>query len=372
MTEFATSAYQPTEVSPPGETLREFLEERGLSQAELATRMGRPRKTISEVVSGKAAITHETALQLELVTGIPAEFWNARERKYRAYLAALDERHRLEQEAKWCARFPLNQMRKLGWIRGHSDKSGAVHELLSFLGVVSSEQWEELYSQYAVAFRRPQSFAPDSYSLGAWLRRGLIESLPIATEPFNRERFTSVLTEARGLTREAPHIFAPALTASCAAAGVAVVFVPELPKSRASGATRWLTPEKALIQLSLRYRTNDHLWFTFFHEAAHILLHGKKLIFIEVNSDGASNEEQEANQWAADFLTPRLEYDSLVASQAFDEQTVSEFAARIGIASGIVVGRLQHDGHIPHNKLNWLKERLTWGNEPETVAGGAA
>ncbi len=98
MTEPGQTAYAPEEISPPGETLRDLLEEKGITQAELATRMGRPRKTIHEIIAGKAAITHETALQLGLVTGVAAGFWNARERRYRSYRAALDEKRRLEQE----------------------------------------------------------------------------------------------------------------------------------------------------------------------------------------------------------------------------------------------------------------------------------
>ena len=66
--------YHPDVVSPPGETLAETLEEIGMSQSDLARRMGRPLKTINEIVQGKAAITADTALQLERVWNIPASF----------------------------------------------------------------------------------------------------------------------------------------------------------------------------------------------------------------------------------------------------------------------------------------------------------
>jgi len=79
----AKNQYCPDEVSPPGETLLEVLEERGITQAELAERTGRPRKTINEIIKGKAAITPETALQLERVLGVAASFWNARETRFR-------------------------------------------------------------------------------------------------------------------------------------------------------------------------------------------------------------------------------------------------------------------------------------------------
>lgn len=94
----ARNQYRPDEVSPPGETLLEVLEERGITQAELAERTGRPRKTSNEIVKGKTAITPETALQLELVLGVPASFWNARETQYREFLAMRDEAARFEGE----------------------------------------------------------------------------------------------------------------------------------------------------------------------------------------------------------------------------------------------------------------------------------
>ena len=365
MTEIAATAYSPSEVSPPGETLRELLEERGIPQAELALRMGRPRKTISEIINGKAALTHETALQLELVLGVPADFWNSRERIYRAYLASLEEKKRLEAEAAWCGNFPIKQMAELGWVKRPEGKSARVHELFSYFGVVSSDQWTELYSDVAVAFRTSAKFEADRFSLGAWLRYGLRESQRVDAAPFDRSRFEGALAEARALTRQDPEAFVPALRSSCAAAGVVVMFVPELPRSRASGATRWVTPDKALIQLSLRYKTNDHLWFTFFHEAAHILLHGKRLIFIESNGSSEAQEEAQANAWAADWLIPPAAYSKFTERARFTEPLVRQFAKLIDIAPGIVVGRLQHDGLVKHSQLNHLKVKLGWAAAAE-------
>jgi len=360
MTEASLTEYLPSEVSPPGETLREILDERGISQADLALRMGRPRKTISEIINGKAALTHETALQLELVLGVPAGFWDARERTYRAHLAAIEEIKRLKKEVEWCNRFPVKQMVDLKYIKRPETKVGRVRELFSFFGVVSSDQWNELYSEVAVAFRKSPKLETDRYALGAWLRYGLRESQRVETRPFDRAKFEAALVAARFLTRKDPKEFVPVLRDSCAAAGVVVAFVPELPKTRASGATRWVTAEKALIQLSLRYKTNDHLWFTFFHEAAHILLHGKKLIFIESNGSSEAEEEAQANAWASDWMIPHAEYSRFTANRLFSDSTVRRFARRIEIAPGIAVGRLQHDGFIKHSQLNHLKVRLRW------------
>ena len=137
---------------------------------------------------------------------------------------------------------------------------------------------------------------------------------------------------------------------------MAVVFVPELPGSRASGVARWLTPVKALIQLSFRYRTDDHLWFTFFHEIAHVLRHGKTDVWIEATSSPDNPREVEADRFARDTLIPRADARELPTLKTLDD--VQRYADRIGIAPGIVVGRLQHDQHWPYSQGNQLKRQL--------------
>ena len=97
---------------------------------------------------------------------------------------------------------------------------------------------------------------------------------------------------------EQPEVFVAKMKTLCEDAGVAVVLVPEITNAPVSGATRWLTSEKAMIQLSLRYKTNDQFWFTFFHEAGHILVGGKKEVFIDLNH-AIGKEEREADRFAA-------------------------------------------------------------------------
>lgn len=367
MAKHVENEYSPDSVSPPGETLQELLTERNLSQAELATRMGRPKKTINEIVKGKAAITPDTALELELVLGVPAPFWNARERNYRASLAQMAQRARLEQQTEWMRRFPLKDLIAGGWVPPVTKAQDRVRALLAFFGVASDDQWDALVTLHQSAFRKSASFESNPEALTAWLRCGVIDARELDCEAFDRDRFVDVLHAVRHLTTEEPGVFQPEMTRLAASAGVAVVLVPQLPKSRVSGATRWLSPDRALIQLSLRYRTDDHFWFTFFHEAAHILLHGKKFIFLETLRHEGDLEE-EANQWAADFLIPPDEYATLVLSRDYGESHIAAFAEQLGIAAGIVVGRLQHDHKLPHSHCNALKRRFTWVDDPTPAA----
>lgn len=357
------NAYLPERVSVPGETLQEVLDDRQMAQSELAERTGRPKKTINEIVKGKAAITPETALQLERVLGIPASFWNNLERNYQEYLARQQEDELLEASTTWLREVPVGALEGLGWIPKRTRKVDQVREVLGFFGVASPSEWKQVFQVPQASFRHSPSFKSEPGALAAWLRRGAIQAQQIRCEPFDKGSFQASLAAARELTLEGPDVFVPRLVELCAAAGVAVAFVHELPKCRVHGATRWISAGKALIQLSLRYKTDDHLWFTFFHEAGHILLHGKRLTFIEEGSSDPSVEEDEANRYAADALIPKAALEELrgpASAQRLSETMVRAFAKRIGIAPGIVVGRLQHEGWLPRTHLNGLKLRLDW------------
>ena len=367
MSRTATHEFEPDFVSLPGETLQEVLDERGISQANLAERTGRPKKTINEIVQGKAAITPETALQLERVLGVPAAFWNSLERNYRENLARIEERERLLSHVDWLGRVPYRAMVNKGWIRRCSDKVDQLREVLNFFGVASPNRWDEVIGLPVAAFRISTAFEIDKGALTAWLRKGEIDAQSIPCRPFDKGEFHQALLEARPLTeRPLPEVF-PELQKHCANAGVAVVVVPELPKTRANGATQWLSKDKALIQLSLRYRREDVLWFTFFHEAGHILLHGKRQVFVDSGKFTGEVEEEQANRFAADLLIPPKPLKRFFTETAFSETEVARFARDVGIDPGIVVGRLQNDKRIKHSHLNGLRRAIDPGAFAEAV-----
>lgn len=350
--------YKPDAVSPPGATLAETIKTLGMSQAQLARRMGRPIKTINEIIKAKAAITPETAIQLERVLDIPAGFWLNRELHYRDYLARVRERAKLKTSVQWLKKMPLKRMLKLRWVTKKEDEADQLDVLLRFFGVASPTAWEKCWLSYASVFRKSAVFKTDEAALAAWLRQGDLQALAMDKADFSRASFESTLEDVRRLTAKSPKTAIREAEKLCARAGVAVVFTPELPGTHVSGATRWLAPEKPLIQLSLRYKTDDQLWFTFFHEAAHILLHGKET---RIEWDGIDEiREHEANQFATQFLIPTEHYEKLIMSRPIGAKTILQFARDLGIAPGIVVGRLQHDHVIPFRHLNKLKRRLDW------------
>lgn len=368
MASLPETEYYPDTLYYPGEFLRELLEEKEMTQVELARRTGRPVKTVNEIIKGKTSITTDTALQLERVFGVPAHFWVNLEQSYQEHLARREEHKQLKEQIGWYKQLPVAEMLKWEWIQERNTDADQVSELLNFFGVSSKKSWCDVYSNLQTAYRQSASFEVDKMALAAWLRQGELEAMKIECNAFDRGTFLKALEEIRKRTVQSPEVYQESIRDICAKAGVATVFTPEMPRTRVFGATRWLTPTKALIQLSLRYKTDDHLWFTFFHECGHILRHGKKIVFL----DGKEKEgrmEEEANRFAASFLIPNDQYKDFISIGDFTCSNIKQFAGEMEIAAGIVVGRLQHDGHLPFKKCNSLKQCLKWVEpEPESEA----
>jgi HTH-type transcriptional regulator/antitoxin HigA len=352
--------YSPDVVSAPGATLLELLAEHGMSQKELAARTGRPLKTINEIVKGKAAITAETALQLERVLGAPAAFWNRREAQYRESLARGKERTSLERSVHRLRDVPTRAMEKLGWIARESDPTKKLEQVIAFFGVASVSALES--RALDARFRQSKAFKTNPIAVGAWLRKGHLDADRIDCAPFDDAAFREALVEARRLCADMPEDFAQRLVTLCASAGVAVVFVPELPGTHLSGAARWLTPTKAVIELSVRHKRDDHFWFTFFHEAGHILLHGRKKVFIDSDEAESTADEKEANEFASDTLISPAEWQRFLSAKRFTKAAIIQFGAEVGISPGVVVGRLQHEKRLAFRFCNGLKRSVSFGD----------
>ena len=355
----SANTYLPEYLVYPGDVVIDYLESLGMTQVDLAMRTGLAKKTINEIVKGKAPITSDTAIKFERVLGRPAHFWSNLEIQFQEDKARISESVRLLGYVEWLSKVPVLAMVKNGWIKSFKDKAAQLDEVLNFFGVVSPEQWAVVWNgQQQVAYRQTKRFATCAESVSAWLRKGEIEAQQIQCAPFDKKRFQEALDFIKKLTVEKPIIFQQQVKKLCAAAGVAVVFVPELPKTGVCGATRWLG-DKAVIQLSLRYKSNDHLWFTFFHEAGHILKHGRKDIFIE-GKEFDGKKEEEANAFARDHLIPPTSFRHFLAQWDRSLNGIERFADQIGVAPGIVVGRLQHDNRLQKTHGNKLKIFYRW------------
>lgn len=355
-------AFQPDYTVPPGATLKETLDLKGISQAELSLRTGLSEKVVSQIVNGIAPISFDSAEKLELATGVPAGFWNRRELSYRESLARAGETKRLEAVVAWLKEVPVNVLIDREYVEPTANKADLVRRVLKFFGVSSTESWRKTWLSPAALYRGREVQRKYPGHAAAWLRMGELEAEKTECAPFDARVFRRALATIRQLTRERANVWCPQVIEQCASAGVAVAFIKEIPRAGISAATRWLTKDKALLTLSLKYKSDDQFWFSFFHDAGHILLHGKREAFLEDGGNNSSNAEEEADAFARDFLIPpecanRLPY---LKSKA----AIRRFAREIDIAPGIVIGRLQYDKFLPKSHCNDLKVKLVWTDKP--------
>lgn len=331
--------FEPDYAIAPGVTLLEVMESLAMTQKQFAVRTGLTEQSIIRILKGKQPISYETANKLELVTGVPANYWNNLEAQYRSQLSKIEERERLAKDIEWLKNIPTKELISRNCIDGGKDKITLLRSVLAFFGVSSVSAWTEIWAVPPVAARRSQCFETRPGHASAWIRQGELKAQNIQCAPYEEKKFKEALNKIRLLTKEDPEVFQPELEKLCAEAGVAVVFVQEMKKVPWGGATKWLTPKKAMIILSLRGKAEDKLWFSFFHEAGHVLYDSKKELLI---NDGKEDDPREvrANKFAADFLIPEHRNNDIKCARS--ENDIYALASEYGIFPGIVAGRYQH------------------------------
>lgn len=351
--------YSADWVSSPGETILQVLNRRDIALNDFAKNLGLNKTAANELLRGDMPISESLASLIEKATGISQSFLIKRESKYRENLKSLKS-----ERLSWLERLPINDLVSGGYIPKFLSKEKKVDACLRFFGVSNIAEWDDAYSRKLgiVSFRTSNSFDTVPESVISWLRMAEISVSGKESETWNPEKLKYSLPDIRKLTNESsPKIFLPQLEKLLAACGVSLAIVKTPQGTRASGATYFLTPEKAILILSFRHKTNDHFWFSLFHEIGHLLLHGNRALFIEDRNLSNSTEEEEADLFAETTLVP-TEYKSEMLNFGHkDIRKIMKFAKKIGIAPGIVVGQLQHNGKIPHGYLNKMKVR--YGSE---------
>jgi addiction module HigA family antidote len=331
--------FEPDYAVAPGETLLEVMTSLEMSQKELARRLQLTEQTLIRIIKGEHPLTYATANRLELVTRVPARFWNNLEANYQEQSAKLEERRRLAEDISWLKAIPVRELIERGCLERQPDPVSQLREVLKFYGVSSVAAWRDIWEVPEVAARRSPCFESLPGDASAWIRQGELQAHEAVCQPYDKARFREALSRIRGLTREPAQVFEPQMRRLCAEAGVAIALVREMKKVPWSGATKWLTPNKAMILLCLRGKGEDKFWFSFFHEAGHVLHDSKKDLLINDGSHDDPREER-ANQYASDILIP-ARCNEIIARMRSKAEVV-QLANELGIAPGIVAGRYQH------------------------------
>lgn len=343
------SEFMPTVAIPPGDTIKENMDYLGMSQKELAARLGITEKHLSNIINGNSPITYDTALKLESVIGPSADFWMNLETRFQLNKARLEKEDELKADLEILKDIPYKEMSDNGWVEEETNRVKRVFNCREFYGVAKLSL---IKTGYAAAFRQQREVKEIS-NLGvlAWLRKAEMDGLSVETDEFNRARLKSLIPRFRELTMKQPGIFWPELERLCASCGVALVLTRYIPRTYICGATIWRN-NKAIVALSMRGKRADVFWFTFFHELAHLLNHSKKEFHISYEKE---SKEDEANVIASNYLIQKKKYKTFIEKYPYrDKSEIIDYAAKIGIAPFILIGRLQHDGLIDYKNYNSL------------------
>jgi HTH-type transcriptional regulator/antitoxin HigA len=347
---------KPAEVFPPGDFIRDELEERGWTQSDLAKIMDRPLPAINQIISGKKSITPETAIGLAGAFGTSPELWLNLESVYQLSKSET-EAGPVRQRAKLFESAPINDMQKRGWIKSTT----AVEDLQKYLSAFFSVP--EIERLRAATLRTSIQESELTGEQIVWCIRALQLARSVPAQQYSNKSLEAGIERLRALadfpenTRNVPKVLSEM--------GIRFVLVEHLPKSKIDGAALWLGAdwERPVIALSLRYDRIDSFWHTLFHELSHVKHKDSYSLDVDLvgadrclSSDMVSDIEQRANQEAAEMLIPKEKLQSFILRTRpfYYTAKIIQFANLIKIHPGVIAGQLQFKKEIDwsaHRKM---------------------
>lgn len=338
--------------TPPGATIREQLVNRGMSQKEFATRMEMSEKHICNLLNGDVQLTFDMAVRLEMVLGVPAQFWSNLESIYRDKLVRIKIENEMEDDLMLSKKMPYSEMAKQGWVPKTTVARERVINLRKHFEVVKLSLIGDSRLN-CIACRRMAGSEKADYALLAWAQRAKIEARSINTAPIDIKLLKKRIPDIRKMTVLKPSEFCNKLINLLSECGVALVFLPHIGGSFLHGAT-FYDGNKIVVGLTVRGKYADKFWFSLFHELAHIILG-----HIGQPNGTTQQNEDDADAFARETLIPSNQFDAFVKQNDYSIVVVRNFADRIGIDVGIVVGRLQCDGYIDYSWYNNMKTKYS-------------
>lgn len=350
-------------LSCPGDTIQEHIDFIGMSQAELAGRMGRSVSKLNELIKGKAPITPETAQKLEYILGVDAGFWLNLEKEYQEELLEIKQLEFKEENKKWVTGFPLSALKKMGLLPNTRKKEELVEPLLKFFRVASPKEWSEIYEDASLAFKIELRHTTEPKAISSWLRIGELQTESIVLKEFDKTKLTYALSEIQILMYEKPENWLEKLQQICADFGVALVYTACISKAPIYGASRWIKNKTVpMIQLTDRQKDYNAFWFTFFHELGHIRYHNKTDFFINGVDDIQFDEmkEKQADEFAANMLLNSNERNEILNHLSFNRKNVLDLSHRLRKHPSIIVSQIQRENkHLyKSSELNQLKAKV--------------
>ena len=348
-------------VLSPGDFIRAELENRGWGQDDLARVLGRSLTRVNDLLHGKQSVSPEIAIDLAAALGSTADEWLRRESAYRLSLADGDARG-VQRRARLYELAPIREMQKRGWIKTTADVDEIESEILRFFEIASIDEEPAIET----VLRASTPNAALTHAHRAWCIRVRQIAKSVVVPPYREDRIERCLEKLRKLAAYSPEIRkAPGILASF---GIRLIVVEPLASgTKIDGMTTWLDDHSPVIGLSLRHDRIDGFWHTLCHEMIHVRYRDRLSVDIEIAEPGEVSlsvkppMERRADAEGAAVLIDPKELDSFIrrVGPLYSKERINQFANRIKMHPGIIVGQLQHRGEIDysHNREMLVKVR---------------
>ncbi len=360
--------FTPDWFSKPGDSLRALMLRRSINAQEVAGHLDGGMKTLRGFLDGSNPIDSDHASVLAKAVGGTISFWLKRQEQYEVALERAVDRAAAVEADDWLL-LPVPGEKPKGRLT-QEKKRDEVRRRLRFFNVSTIDAWQARYGKICTStmFRTSATFDSDDGAVLMWLRDGELSSDLVSTKPWNADNLQDRLDSIRKLSKlRQPDVFLPKLKKLCAEAGVAVVAKRAPTGCRASGASRLVAPDKAMVLLSFRGLSDDKFWFTVFHELGHLILHGARtFVDSDMNGDDLDESEKEANEFASRMIVPEERVEEFRSLPA-DKTKMIRFSGKAGVSVGLLVGQMQHRKMIRPDQMNYLKRHWKWDDLAEVM-----
>lgn len=350
----------------PGYYIKDMIEDMEISQDEFAKRLGVSGKTVSKLINGKINLSNDVALQLSTMFGTSTEMWLNLQQSYDIKCLEIEKYQQLDSEKELLKLIDYKYFVNLGFVENTRDTLEKIKNLCAFFKI--SKLSILLREDLLVNYRSCSDSLNEKNIVNskAWLQTAINIGKDMEVEPFNKSKLQKYIPEIREMTLQSPKVFLPRLKEIFNECGVSFVLLPHLKNSGINGAVTWINNQKAVLAINDRRSFADTFWFSLFHEIKHVLQEKLKLTLISFSSSKMEQIdkilEDDADLFSQETLIPTKDYKFFVATSNFSEYQVKQFAEKVKIHPGIVVGRLQKDKYVDYSRLNNLKERYKIGS----------
>lgn len=354
--------FQPNWIYPPSKIVENFII---LNKVDISSLHPEIQRILNDLVNKNIAIDAHISKILEETIGGTVQFWLNIQNQFT--LNTLRIENSLVDNNFNDYKDLIAELKNTDWIpNSNYNYLDQVH-LKSFFGISEFSILTKKYiiqHNLRIKFKNIGKYSSSELNIATLVRKAELEAKKqLITKQWDQTLFLEKLQEIKKLSRVKKfNDFKFDLQNICNQCGVAFIVLDTLNKSPIRGISKFINNHTGLIIITTKYNRDDIFWQTFFHEAGHLVLHSKEMVFTDQGdpTEKVTSEELETqadNFMLSKILSPytnedvigmfnkRLMYSDKVKSW----KNINEIAKQINISPSLLAGILKLEGIIPYN-----------------------